>query len=324
MSDGTLLPDGTTGLDSAAAADSAAVARAECPPAGVNQPQPLLKAFFHKLLEAQKAIHSVAKTSRNEHHRYNYASAEDIISASREALLGAGLVVTRHDWRIELTDATEEQRYGRQDGKPVQIAFDHVHITYRVLDSETGYYQQSTIQFPVVDQKGKGRDKEVATALTSACSYFLTGLLAIPRADEEMDKPRELSHRDIDPRTQSRGNSQRPGQHRGQQRPPQNQQQGQQRQAHSPPPPDAAATQAPAHGESKTLSVEDAGAIEKCLTELREALSKAHARFLYGELLKYGHLPKNPQALLVVQGEAKQLVAGLPDTHPDDPKLEGK
>jgi hypothetical protein len=134
-----------------------------------------------RLIAAQAAMARVVKDSRVAfgNQRYAYTSAEDMIGACREALLGAGLALTR-SWDIMRTE------YG-----PVVLSRFRLHHT-------NGTVEMGVCPFPLVGQSGKGEDKAVATALTSSLGYFLRDLLMVPKEDDsqQMVKAPEMDARD--------------------------------------------------------------------------------------------------------------------------------
>ena len=65
------------------------------------QPQSQPATLAEALLCAQRSVESVTKGSRNEHHGFNYASAEDVLAGARLALDAAGLVVFQRDQEFD-------------------------------------------------------------------------------------------------------------------------------------------------------------------------------------------------------------------------------
>ena len=134
-----------------------------------------------RLIEAQASMARVVKDSRVAfgNQRYAYTSAEDMIGACREALLGAGLALTRV-WDIVRTE----------HGSLLVSCFSLHHTNGTVV--------LGTCPFPIVGQSGKGEDKAVATALTSSLGYFLRDLLMVPKEDDaqQMVKAPEMDARD--------------------------------------------------------------------------------------------------------------------------------
>ena len=123
------------------------------------------------LLKAQMAVTAVQKASRNDFGGYKYASAEDMIMASREVLHSNGLIVTRNGWRLL-----------NEEG-----ATPSVEAVY-VLAHKDGHSVVCATQYPVCIGKGRPEDKALNASLTTGLSYFLRDLLLIPRCDEEVDQ----------------------------------------------------------------------------------------------------------------------------------------
>ena len=123
------------------------------------------------LLKAQQAVEAVEKESRNDFGGYKYASAEDMITASREVLHKHGLLVTRNGWRV----------VREPDATPL------VEAVY-ILGHKDGHSVVCATQYPICVGKGRPEDKSLNASLTTGLSYFLRDLLLIPRCDEEVDQ----------------------------------------------------------------------------------------------------------------------------------------
>ena len=123
------------------------------------------------LHKAQMEVEAVHKASKNDFGGYKYASAEDMITASRQVLHEQGLIVTRNGWRII------------SENQPVPI----VEAVY-VLAHIEGHNVACVTQYPICVGKGRPEDKALNASLTTGLSYFLRDLLLIPRCDEEVDQ----------------------------------------------------------------------------------------------------------------------------------------
>lgn len=141
-------------------------------------------ALCKALIEAQRHAQGVAKASKNTFHNYSYASAEAIIEEARDALTHAGVVVSTLGWES-------------QDGRIV--------VRYLVAH-ESGEAFVGEASTPVLPEKGRPLDKAEATALTANLSYFLRGLLLLPR----VDAAEEMNTRDDRPERTSRAAGSRP------------------------------------------------------------------------------------------------------------------
>lgn len=130
------------------------------------------------LHSAQGLITSVGKDSTNQFHKYEYVSAEAMITASSKALGDCGLSLTR-SWTLQFTDTQ------------IPVVLSTFTLTH--ADGETR-------EFPpcpwfIVEGQGRPIDKALAGALTTSLSYFLRDLLMIPRVDEnEVDKRDDSNH----------------------------------------------------------------------------------------------------------------------------------
>ena len=121
------------------------------------------------LLEAQRLIRGVRKGSRNDYHRYNYASAEDMIAESRKVLLAAGLVAPRESWSLAHRDS-------------VWI----ITSTMRIAHPVSGESRLVTTEYPIVPEKGRPLDKAANASLSTSYAYWLRDLLQIPRVETEV------------------------------------------------------------------------------------------------------------------------------------------
>ncbi len=118
------------------------------------------------LVAAQRAISNVPHDKTNTFHRYSYTSSEAIFREAREALLGAGLAAVMTGWSIESEEA-------------VRVSFRLIH--------ESGASTDYEVVAPALVDKGRPFDKAVSAALTLAESYWLRGLLLIPRVADSED-----------------------------------------------------------------------------------------------------------------------------------------
>lgn len=141
-----------------------------------------MKELYSALVHAQTKAQAVAKDSRNEFHRYAYASTEAIIEEARVALSAAGLALFPGRWALVADGA---------GNTTVKVEYHLAHTS--------GESQHLEVEMPVVPEKGRPIDKALATALTCSMGYLLRGLLLLPRVDPatEMDKrdDRDKEHR---------------------------------------------------------------------------------------------------------------------------------
>lgn len=159
------------------------VTHEDLPPLEENEPMiarattETVDALAAALLDAQRKMQAVAKSSRNDHHGYDFASAEDMIAAGRKVLLEAGLLVRRGSWEIVDSAAGPAAR-----------------MTFTLTHPESGQSAIERIDFLIFEHDGKPSDKATATCLTSALSYWLRDLLLIPRTDVDMDGRDDRRH----------------------------------------------------------------------------------------------------------------------------------
>lgn len=136
--------------------------------------------LYAALVSAQAEIQPVGKASTNEHHRYKYASGDDIVAEARRALNAHGLAI------FSLASSLTEHPYSWEDDKgvvheDVQL---RMNLTFRLVHTSGESHDFEPFSVPVLPEKGRPLDKAEAGARTYALSYFLRELLLIPRVDE--------------------------------------------------------------------------------------------------------------------------------------------
>jgi hypothetical protein len=126
--------------------------------------------LFKSLLSAQACMKPVEKDARNDYAKYDYVSAEKIVTDSRDSLHKNGLLFTRQN--VNWDDRT-------------------VFMTFVLFHPESGERIIDKMTWPITVGKQKPMDKAVAAALTSSLSYWLRDILAIPRVEkgDEVDNP---------------------------------------------------------------------------------------------------------------------------------------
>ena len=155
---------------------------------------PITKSLDLALFDAQGNIKGLTRDGRNEHHRYDYVTAENAIKACRDALeskrLRWELVISETRRSVTSTEtATEKQR-----SVPGAVA-ERVCV-FRVGHIDTGEYRMYLQSVPIVPENGRPPDKASAAAETMGWKYCARGILALPWQDEDGGKPIEPCSRD--------------------------------------------------------------------------------------------------------------------------------
>ena len=134
------------------------------------------------MTKAQASVKAVEKDATNAYHRYKYASADAVIEEARRVLAEAGVAVFVTGWT--LVPAQVAVPFG-ENALPVPTGTDlaRVEVTYRVACGSD--FIVCVTDSYIVPEKGRPEDKAHAGALTTNLSYFLRGLLLIPREDPE-------------------------------------------------------------------------------------------------------------------------------------------
>jgi len=139
--------------------------------------------LFAALAEAQRKARAVKLDSRNEFHRYDYASAEGVIDEGRLALSSAGLSLSALDVRLdrrELPRVVRSKNAGSHEMGPYEVV---VVVTF-LLSHESGESLPFSREWPAVEEAGRPLDKAVAAATTNCLSYAIRDLLLIPRDND--------------------------------------------------------------------------------------------------------------------------------------------
>jgi hypothetical protein len=143
----------------------------ESPPLAVIGPCPKLS---EALAAARDRCKTAVKDSKNTHHGYKYASADEVIATASEAMQSSGLALL----------PLREELVVLAAGNSACYALNRV----LVLTHSSGEYTPLEIRgWPVVPDRGRPLDKAYAIALTSSLAYKLRDLLQMPRGDEHDD-----------------------------------------------------------------------------------------------------------------------------------------
>lgn len=126
-----------------------------------------------KLAKARKAAKGVEKKGRNDHHKYDYARAEDVVREAERVLQEEGVLLLPEV--VEVVESRPEN-----GGLIVQA-----HLLYHVVDAETGEgFQRAWIGYG----HDKPGDKAIYKAITGGDKYFLAKLLGIPFGQDPEDE----------------------------------------------------------------------------------------------------------------------------------------
>jgi hypothetical protein len=129
-----------------------------------KKPAPKYATIQQAIVAAAAAVPSPEKDGYNSFHDYYYVTAEGMIAATKAPLADAGLTVRLGG--LALGDVNG-------DIWPIRIQF--------LLEWDGGETVVSEVEYPAIRGKGRPFDKAINGALTNALSYWLRGLLNIPR-----------------------------------------------------------------------------------------------------------------------------------------------
>jgi len=123
------------------------------------------------LARAQAMADRIDKDSRNDFARYDYTSAESMMAM----------------W-TKIGEATGLNLYPAA----LNIEGDDLRTCWVLEHAESGATREIRMDWPIVESKGKPREKAVASARTSSLGYLIRDLLIAPRVHptDDMDHPR--------------------------------------------------------------------------------------------------------------------------------------
>lgn len=133
---------------------------------------PARKSLVQKLAEVMGEVERVAKSGRNEFHRYDYATEADIVASVRGGMAARGVMLIPS---IEKIEWTERAMSGKA---PMKIATLTVKFTFLDGDSE------QKIEFFGMGQGEDASDKAIYKAMTGAEKYALLKTFLIPTGDD--------------------------------------------------------------------------------------------------------------------------------------------
>ena len=136
---------------------------------------PLISAINNVMREVSR----VKKTGINSHHRYSYASEEDLIEAIRPAMVSEGLIMIPS--KVEILNVADQGKNQRIDIS-VQYHIHHISGMGMVIN--------------VVSSGMDSQDKALPKAMTMALKYAIVQTFLIPRSDNDPDN--DKANRTID------------------------------------------------------------------------------------------------------------------------------
>lgn len=135
---------------------------------------PQCGALADALDKARQKCKNAENDRRNEHHKYDYTSAEGIFDAAKEAMDGTGLTLIP----VKETLGT----YGNG-----QMAFHSLTRTLILAHSSGEAVPLIIENWPVIPDRGRPLDKAYCAALTTSLAYKYRDLLCMPRVKHEDD-----------------------------------------------------------------------------------------------------------------------------------------
>lgn len=170
----------------------------------MNSPSPVASpdavALYAKLHEVAKAIDFFEKRGRNDHHKYNYVQAVDVVRQVREELLERRVIV------LPGAPSAEHLTYTASRGGTAFLTTVKLH--YRFIDIDTG----AAVEVPWIGVgTDTGGDKGIYKAYTGGLKYALTTTFLVPTSDDpERDQLTDTGSHDPAPAAQQHKDDQRP------------------------------------------------------------------------------------------------------------------
>ncbi len=147
-----------------------------------NKPAPLTEmpapqsigALAGALALARDRCKSAEKNSYNQHHKFHYASADEVVSTASDALEGSGLSLLPISARLTTLGS----------GNATIYALDRIFLLAHASGENVPLKVDG---WPVMPAAGRPLDKAYAIALTTSLAYTLRDLLQMPRGDATED-----------------------------------------------------------------------------------------------------------------------------------------
>lgn len=142
-------------------------------PADLAQPAPQVACphLSAALALARDRCEMAVKDKRNEYHKFNYASADEVITVGKAALKGTELAIIPQLQELTTVGSGNATIYA-------------LNRTIFLSHSSGEFVPLHIHGWPVIPDKGRPLDKAFAVALTSSLAYLLRDLLQMPRGDE--------------------------------------------------------------------------------------------------------------------------------------------
>jgi len=128
-------------------------------------------ALYAALARAQAACAGTEKKSSNTHHRYKYASAEDMIDAATQAMTPHGLAL------ILISSEPDDPKQPRS-----------LTVRYLMTHESGDSMALGPYSLTVHPDKGRPMDKAITTCLTYLQAYCIRGILNVPRVEEGTER----------------------------------------------------------------------------------------------------------------------------------------
>jgi len=146
---------------------------------------PIPTSIVKAICAIQTTLGAVAKTNRNTHGGYNYASADDVYAALARKMGEVGLIL------ICLEDSCEIKRFEGKDGKPVQWA--HMEFSFVLATEEATWTDKRSRRTLYIQVTGPQTFQAAQSYVEKA---YLRSLFKIPTGDMDLDSMPQADNED--------------------------------------------------------------------------------------------------------------------------------
>lgn len=141
------------------------------------------RALVAALAKAIQDVGGVAKGGTNEHHGFDYTSADQMVDHCRSALASNGLTVLTSNQTVVAGDGRAIGVELQLKGYKKEVGCSAMLVTEYLLLHSDGGSMPITNEMPIVPDSGRPIDKATLSASTESLSYMLRNLLLIPRGE---------------------------------------------------------------------------------------------------------------------------------------------
>lgn len=129
------------------------------------------------LVACQHACESISRDGFNQHQKFKYSTADNVVEYARRMLTAFGLAWSRTETRVRPCAMAFDVDIGKQ------AYVGDVVISWE-LRHESGEKLAGVSEYPVIVGSGRPHEKATQASITYGCGSILLGLLCLDREDE--------------------------------------------------------------------------------------------------------------------------------------------